>query len=89
MAFEKTLNAKNLAALGAERLADLLLELANGDAAAKRRLRLELASRNGGSDVAAEIRKRLVAVARSKSFVDWRKVKPLAQVWIGVQKGPG
>jgi hypothetical protein len=79
MASEKTLNAKNLAALGAERLAELLLELATGDAAAKRRLRLELASRSGGSDVAAEIRKRLVSIARSKSFVDWRKIKPLAQ----------
>jgi hypothetical protein len=31
---------KNLAALGADRLAELLLELASGDAAAKRRLRL-------------------------------------------------
>ena len=79
MASDKTLNAKNLAALGAERLAELLLELATGDAAAKRRLRLELASRSGGSDVAAEIRKRLVSIARSKSFVDWRKIKPLAQ----------
>ena len=79
MASEKTLNAKNLAALGAERLAELLLELATGDAAAKRRLRLELASRSGGSDVAAEIRKRLVSIGRSRSFVDWRKIKALAQ----------
>ncbi len=79
MASEKTLNAKNLAALGAERLAELLLELAAGDAAAKRRLRLELASRSGGADVAAEIRKRLITIARSRSYVDWRKIKPLAQ----------
>jgi hypothetical protein len=43
MPSEKTLNAKNLAALGAKRLADLLLEVTAGDAAAKRRLRLELA----------------------------------------------
>lgn len=79
MASEKTLNAKNLAALGAERLAELLLELAKGDAAAKRRLRLELASRSDGDDVAAEIRKRFTSIARSRSFVDWRKIKPLAQ----------
>ena len=45
MASDKTLNAKNLAALGAERLAELLLELATGDAVAKRRLRLELDAR--------------------------------------------
>jgi len=48
MASDKTLNAKNLAALGAERLAELLLELAQGDAASKRHLRLELATRSGG-----------------------------------------
>jgi hypothetical protein len=79
MASEKTLNLKNLAALGAERLAELLLELATGDAAAKRHLRLELASRSGGGDVAAEIRKRLAVIAKSKSFVDWHKIKPLVQ----------
>lgn len=79
MASDKTLNAKNLAALGAERLADLLLELAGGDAAAKRRLRLELASQSGGDDVVAEIRKRLVTIAKAKSFVEWHKVRALAK----------
>lgn len=78
MASETTLNAKNLAALGTERLANLLLEVTAGDAAAKRRLRLELASRAGG-DVPGEIRKRLISIARSRSFVDWRKVKTLAR----------
>lgn len=79
MASDKTLNAKNLAALGAERLAELLLELAVGDAATKRKLRLELASRSGGDDAAAEIRKRLTAIAKAKSFVDWHKVRALAK----------
>jgi len=78
MASDKTLNAKNLAALGADRLAELLLELVEGDAAAKRRLRLELASRSGGGDVALEIRKRLTAIGKSRSFVDWHKVRVLA-----------
>jgi hypothetical protein len=78
MPSETTLNAKNLAALGAERLAELLLDVTAGDAAAKRRLRLELASRGGG-DVASEIRKRLVSISRSRSFVDWRKVTELAR----------
>jgi hypothetical protein len=78
MASDKTLNAKNLAALGAEQLAELLLELTKGDAAAKRRLRLELASRSGG-DVITEISKRLASIARSRSFIDWRKIRTLAQ----------
>lgn len=76
----KTLTAKNLAALGAERLAELLLELAVGDAATKRQLRLELASQSGdGSDVVAEIRKRLNTIAKSRSFVDWQKIRTLAK----------
>jgi len=78
MPSDTTLNAKNLAALGAERLAELLLDVTAGDAAAKRRLRLELASRGGG-DVASQIRKRLVSIAKSRSFVDWRKVKELGR----------
>lgn len=77
MPSETTLNAKNLTGLGAERLADLLLELAEGDAAAKRRLRMELASRNGG-DVGAEIRKWLASIAKSRSFIDWRKITEMA-----------
>ena len=72
-----TLNAENLAGLGAERLAKLLLEFAEGDVAAKRQLRMELASHNGG-DVGAEIRKRLASIAKSRSFIDWRKIRELA-----------
>lgn len=78
MPSETTLNAKNLAAIGAERLAELLLDVTAGDAAARRRLRLELTSRGGG-DVASQIRKRLVSIAKSRSFVDWRKVKELGR----------
>jgi hypothetical protein len=79
MASGKTLNAKNLAALGADRLATLVLDLAAGDAAAKRQLRLELASQAGGDEVATEIRKRLVSIGKSRSFVSWRKVHDLQQ----------
>lgn len=42
MASENSLNLKNLKALGAERLAELLLELASGDASAKRRFVIDL-----------------------------------------------
>ncbi|WCP16271.1 hypothetical protein sphantq_04767 (plasmid) [Sphingobium sp. AntQ-1] len=75
----KTLNLANLEALGAARLAALLLELAQGDALAKRRLRMELASASGGGeDVAQQVHKRLVAIGKAKAFVDWHKIKPLA-----------
>jgi uncharacterized protein DUF6880 len=51
MASKKTLNAGNLQALGAERLAALLMEVSQGNAAIKRRLRLELV----GEDNPAEL----------------------------------
>lgn len=73
MASKKTLNAKNLQALGAARLAELLLELSTGDAAAKRRLRLELAGAESSGEVAREIRKRLASIARGRTFIDWQK----------------
>jgi len=73
MASKKTLNLDNLQALGARRLAELLLELAAGDAAAKRRLRLELSAEAGPEAVAADIGKRLATLRQARSFVDWQK----------------
>ncbi|MBX6370489.1 MAG: hypothetical protein IRZ04_21165 [Rhodospirillales bacterium] len=64
-------------ALGAKRLAELLIGIAEYDAAAKRRLRLELTARAAPESVAAEARKRLGQIARAPSFVDWRKVRDL------------
>jgi hypothetical protein len=77
MASKKTLNAGNLEALGAGRLAELLIEIGNGNAAVKRRLRLELAGAESPAELAKEIRKRLATIARSRTFVDWHNRKPL------------
>ena len=62
--FQETLNAKDLEALGAERLAELLVEVSTGNAGVKRRVRLELASLQSPDQVAKEIRKRLSTIAR-------------------------
>ena len=77
MASKKTLNAGNLEALGAARLAALLTEISEGNAAIKRRLRLELAGAESPAALAKEIRKRLATIARSRSFVDWQNRKSL------------
>jgi len=77
MASTKTLNVVNLAALGAERLADLLLEVSSGNPAIKRRLRLELAGEQSPAEAAREIRKRLSTIARSRTFVDWQNRRAL------------
>src|SRR3954449_868787 len=78
VAAKTAINAKNLEALGAARLAELLVEISAGNAAAKRRLRLELAVAKSPGDVAKEVRKRLTTIARSRSFVDWQGVRLLA-----------
>ena len=77
MASRKTLNVKALEALGAERLAELLVEVSTGNAGVKRRIRLELASLQSSDQVAKEIRKRLTTIARSRSFVDWQNRRDL------------
>jgi hypothetical protein len=76
---KKTLNRENLEALGAQRLAELLIELGAGNAAVKRRLRLELASTQSPGEVGKEIRKRLTTIARSRTFVDWQNRKMLIE----------
>jgi hypothetical protein len=78
VASKTTLNAKNLEALGAERLAALLIEISAGNAAAKRRLRLDLAGAQSPDELAKEVGKRLTAIAKSRSFVDWQGVSALA-----------
>jgi hypothetical protein len=75
MTAKTTLNAKNLEALGAQRLAELLIEISTGSAAHKRRLRLELAGHQSSAEVARQVRKRLSSIARAKTFINWRKVK--------------
>ena len=79
MALKTAFNAKNLEALGAKRLAELLVELSKGDAATKRRLRMELAAKINPADVGREVHKRLTALAKARSFFDWRKTKVLAE----------
>jgi hypothetical protein len=73
----KALNAANLAALGATRLAQLLVEISEGNAPVKRRLRLELAGADSPAAVGNQIRKRIATIARSRSFVDWHNRKSL------------
>lgn len=70
---KKTLNAANLTTLGAERLADLLIEVSQGSAEIKRRLRLELSHNLGPQELARDVRKRLVSLRKSTSHVSWRK----------------
>ncbi len=77
MAGKRTLNARNLEALGAPALAELLMEVSSGNAAIQRRLRLALAAAEGAEGAAREVRKRLAAIDRATTFVDSRRRKAL------------
>lgn len=77
MAAKTTLNAKNLEALGAIRLSELLIEISMGSASSKRRLRLELAGAQSSAEVAREVRKRLSSIERSRTIINWRKIRAL------------
>lgn len=79
MASKKVVNHANLEALGAERLAAILLELGAEDVAVKRRLRLELSTEAGPEAVAADIGKRLATLRQARSFVDWHKQSALVK----------
>ncbi len=69
MASKRTLNARNLETLGAAALAELLMEVSGGQAVIQRRLRLALAAAEGADGAAQEVRKRLAAIDRARTFV--------------------
>ena len=73
MAGRASLNSKNLETLGPARLAELLLQHTEGNAAARRALRLALAEQRGPLEMAQEVRKRLAAVERSSSWLDQKR----------------
>ncbi|WP_043832800.1 DUF6880 family protein [Muricoccus aerilatus] len=76
MATGKTLNAANLEALGATRLAELLMAISKGNAAAQRQLRLALAGSGGVDGTARAVTKQLISIGRAKTWLDWQKIKP-------------
>ena len=69
----KKVTAENLVGLGAERLAEILVGVANTRPELKRRLRMELAAAQGAEHLAVEIDKRLGSLETSRSKVSWRQ----------------
>lgn len=74
----RAFSVKALESLGAARLAEVLFALGTSDPAIKRRLRLELAGKAGVADISREIQKRLATLAKSTSFLEWNRLKPLS-----------
>lgn len=74
----KGLNKKNLVELGADALADLLLDVIKGDAERQRRVRLVLSADKSPSDAADAIRKRFASLRRATGFISWQSQRKLA-----------
>ena len=73
MGSKRTLNVRNLQALGTGRLTKLLIEFSQDRILARRLLRLELAATEGPAGLAREIRNRLTTIARSCAALDLQK----------------
>ncbi len=82
----RSLSVDTLEQLGARTLAELLLAAAQADTALARSLRLALAGTDSDGRLAAEVEKRLRTIARSKGFIAWDKVRPLARELDGLRE---
>ncbi len=78
MARRGALTSENLTALGAERLAKLVLDEAGRNAAFKKLCAAALAGAQGPAAVAAVVDRRLAGLERARGFVDWDKRKAFA-----------
>ncbi|MFI0845247.1 DUF6880 family protein [Mesorhizobium sp. IMUNJ 23232] len=79
MARTPSLNVEKLSELGTERLARLVLDEAARSAPFRKLVNAALAATKGPDAVAKLIDKRLSALERARSFIDWEKVKPFQQ----------
>jgi hypothetical protein len=75
----RKLDAGTLVLLGIDRLAELVLAQANADPVFARSVRMALAAKDDARSLAHEIDKRLKTIQRSRGFVEWDKVRPLAR----------
>lgn len=75
MARASAVTPEALQALGAEKLASLILDEIAGNPAFKRRVTTALAGRDGPLALAKVLDKRLAGLERARSFVDWDKAR--------------
>ncbi len=78
MARRAALTGENLIALGAEKLAKIVLDEAGHNAPFKKRVAAALAGAQGPNAVAAVVDRRIAGLERARGFVDWEKRKSFA-----------
>ena len=78
MARKAVINLDDLASLGAERLARLVIDQSGRDAGFRKLVTAALAGAKGPKAVTAIVDRRLAALERAKSFIEWDRVKIFA-----------
>ena len=78
MARRAALTSENLIALGAEKLATIILDEAGRNAPFKKLVAAALAGAQGPKAVAAVVDRRLAGLERARGFVEWEKRKTFA-----------
>ncbi|MGO8739151.1 DUF6880 family protein [Rhodoblastus sp.] len=78
MARKTSLSLENLAALGAEKLAQIILDEAQNNAPFRKKANAALAGAKGAEAVAALIDRRLAALEKARAMVAWEKEKDFA-----------
>jgi len=78
MARKPALNVESLIELGPRKLAELILDETKANAPFRKRANAALAGAQGADAVAALIDRRLAALEKARSMVDWRKERDFA-----------
>ncbi|MFK4822280.1 DUF6880 family protein [Ochrobactrum quorumnocens] len=76
MARKPALSVETLAELGTEKLARLVLDEALGNSAFRKLVSAALAGQKGPEAVAKIVDRRLGALEKARSFIEWEKVRP-------------
>ena len=79
MAKSRTLTVEEISRLGAEQLAQLLLDVAEDDPTLMRSLRIAVASRDGAAEAATQIDVEIKRIKRGKASIDWDRVPAFAR----------
>lgn len=79
MARKPALSLETLTPLGAEKLARILLDEADANAALRKRVTAALAATQGPDALAKQIDRRLAALERARAVIPWEKERSLAE----------
>lgn len=79
MARKPALTIDKLKDLGADKVAQLVLDEAERNAGFRRQVKAALVGKNGPEAIAKLIDRRLSGLARAKSFIEWDKARAFAE----------